>query len=390
MSSAAIRWRNLVAACATVAVFSFSLGEMFPLLALKMEQWGFSASIIGLNSAMAPVGILLAGMFIPKLAHKFGSRRVTLVMVMLTALVILTYPSLPNVAAWFGLRLAQGMFVATLFALSEAWIVRFSEGKYRARIIGVYATVISASFGLGPLVIKYLGIEGYAPFIAGAVVMLVALVPISLVDETSTREADLEEEHVSVIAFAPKAPMLLLAICIHAVFDGALLSLLSVYGVRYGYGVEPAALLITALALGNVFFQIPIGLIADRTSKQGTIKVCFAAATVLMLLLPVAMGSVLVWPLLLFIGAAGFGIYTVGLALLGDFFKGTDLVGGTAAFASVWGIGSLVGALAGGWAMDLFGPDALPYGLALVFATYLMLNLRRSLVAGPAVNQLMP
>src|SRR5687767_4048640 len=183
MSSPAIRWRNLVAACATVAVFSFSLGEMFPLLALKMEQWGVSASVIGLNSAMPPVGILLAGLFIPKLAHKFGSRRITLVMVVLTALVIVTYPALPNVAAWFGLRLAQGMFVATLFALSEAWIVRFSEGKYRARITGIYATVISASFGLGPLVINYLGIEGFAPFIAGAVVMILAMIPISMIEE---------------------------------------------------------------------------------------------------------------------------------------------------------------------------------------------------------------
>jgi hypothetical protein len=37
--------------------------------------------------------------------------------------------------------------------------------------------------------------------------------------------------------------------------------------------------------------------------------------------------------------------------------------------------------------MDVFGADALPYGLALVFAIYLLLNLRRSLVARPAMNQ---
>jgi MFS family permease len=132
-----MHWRNLIAACATVAVFSFSLGEMFPLLALKMEKWGVSASIIGLNSAMAPVGILLAGFIIPKLAHKFGSRRVTLVMAILASAVILSYPAIPDVHAWFVLRLAQGMFVATLFALSEAWVVRFAEGKYRARVVGI-------------------------------------------------------------------------------------------------------------------------------------------------------------------------------------------------------------------------------------------------------------
>src|SRR5687767_6644865 len=381
MKPGSMHWRNLVAACATVAVFSCSLGEMFPLLALKMEKWGVSASVIGLNSAMAPVGILLAGLFIPKLAHRFGSRRVTLVMVVLTALVILAYPVVPSVQAWFVLRLAQGMFVATLFALSEAWVVRFAEGKYRARIVGVYATVVSASFGLGPLVINHVGIEGFAPFIAGAAVMVLALLPISMVEEDTAKDADEQEKHVSVIAFAPKAPMLLLAVCIHAVFDGAMLSLLSIYGVRYGYSVEAAALLITALALGNVFFQIPIGLIADRTSKEGTIKTCFGLAALSMLLLPLAIGHWLVWPLLLFVGAAGFGIYTVGLAMLGDRFQGTDLVGGTAAFATVWGLGSLIGAAVCGWAMDGFGPDALPYTLAFIFAVYFGLNVRRRLIA---------
>jgi MFS family permease len=381
MSTSAMHWRNLIAACATVAVFSFSLGEMFPLLALKMERWGISASTIGLNSAMAPVGILLAGFIIPRLAHRFGSRKVTLTMAFLASLIILSYPAIPSVEAWFALRLAQGAVVATLFSLSEAWVVRFAEGRYRARIVGVYATVVSASFGLGPLVINYLGIEGFAPFVAGAAVMLLATIPIFMVEEKTAHEADEQEEHVSIIDFAPKAPMLLLAICIHAVFDGAMLSFLSVYAVKYGYAVESAALLITALALGNVFFQIPIGLIADRTSKQGTMKVCFGLAILSIAFLPLAINSWLVWPLMLLVGAAGFGIYTVGLALLGDCFKGTDLVAGTAAFATVWGLGSLIGAVVAGAGMDLFGPDALPYSLAVIFAVYLGLNIKRPLVA---------
>jgi hypothetical protein len=86
---------------------------------------------------------------------------------------------------------------------------------------------------------------------------------------------------------------------------------------------------------------------------------------------------------MLLVGAAGFGIYTVGLALLGERFRGTDLVAGTAAFATVWGLGSLFGAVACGWAMDGFGPNALPYALAIIFAVYLGLNARRALVAEP-------
>ena len=49
----AINWRNLIAACAAVCVFSFSLGEMFPLHSLNMESWGVSEAVIGMKSKTA-------------------------------------------------------------------------------------------------------------------------------------------------------------------------------------------------------------------------------------------------------------------------------------------------------------------------------------------------
>ena len=94
-----LSWRNLVAACAAVCVFSFSLGEMFPLLALNMESWGINAKISGLNTAMAPVGILLAGLVIPKLSHSFGPKPVAITMAFLTAIIFLAYPTFPTIWA---------------------------------------------------------------------------------------------------------------------------------------------------------------------------------------------------------------------------------------------------------------------------------------------------
>jgi hypothetical protein len=44
-------------------------------------------------------------------------------------------------------------------------------------------------------------------------------------------------------------------------------------------------------------------------------------------------------------------------------------------------LGSLIGAAVCGWAMDGFGPDALPYTLAFIFAVYFGLNVRRRLIA---------
>ena len=367
--------RNVIAACAAVCVFTISLGEAFPLLALKMESWGVSSDVIGLNAATGPLGILLAGLIIPRLSHAFGPKPVAIFMALATGCIFLAYPTFPTLWAWFPLRLLQGVFVSTLFALSEAWIL-IAAGIWRGRVVGVYATCISATFGIGPAIVGWAGIEGYLAFSIGAAILFLATIPIALVSVPPREE---RHEHVSMLRFLPKAPLLLTAIYAHAIFDGGMLGFLSIYGVRTGMGIASAALLLTALSFSNVLFQIPIGWVADKTSKRGTMIACFIVASLTLVLMPFAVTSYLIWPLMLVMGAAGFGIYTVGLAELGDRFQGGDLIAGTAAFSTAWGFGALTGGVLCGFAMQLFGPHGFPGVLLAVFAAYLAMQAVRGL-----------
>ena len=52
------------------------LGSAMTPAALK----AINAKVIGANTAMAPVGILLAGLVIPKLSHRFGPKPVAIAM----------------------------------------------------------------------------------------------------------------------------------------------------------------------------------------------------------------------------------------------------------------------------------------------------------------------
>jgi MFS family permease len=221
------------------------------------------------------------------------------------------------------------------------------------------------------VIIGWVGIEGYAAFAIGAGILFLAIVPISMVSVPAVTEA---REHVTMLRFVPKAPLLLTAIYVHAIFDGGMLGFLAIYGVRNGMSIEAAALLVTIWSLGNVFFQIPIGWIADRTSKRGTIIACFIGACICLASMPFAIGTIWIWPLLLLTGATGFGIYTVGLAELGDRFNGADLVAGTAAFSAAFGLGALTGAALCGVAIAAFGPHGFPGSLLAVFLGYLAIQ----------------
>jgi predicted MFS family arabinose efflux permease len=94
---------------------------------------------------------------------------------------------------------------------------------------------------------------------------------------------------------------------------------------------------------------------------------CALVTVIMLLLLPFAMNTIWMWPLMVIIGSTGFGVYTVSLASLGDRFTGQELVSGSAAFAVVWGIGALLGSVSGGWAMSTFGPHGLPVACAAVY-----------------------
>ena len=364
-------WRNLVAAVAAIAVFGFALGLMFPLLSLILAERGYSDDLIGLNAAMSPIGILGSSLMIPALARRFGVKPVILGAAFSTALIVLAYKVLWSVEWWFVLRFLQGMSVSTLFVLSESWVVKFARDGLRGKVVAIYASVLSASFACGPLLISLIGVEGWRPFLIGAAVLVSAMVPLASVREPRIDRAA-DDHRASLLSFIPKAPVLLAAVGIFAVFDAATLSLLSVYGVRMGLGIETASLALTALVAGNILLQFPIGWLADLYPKRQVMAGCTLATVVGLLVLPFCMGGVLMWPVLVVIGSTGYGLYSVALAELGDRFRGDELVAGAAAFASVWGAGALVGASVGGLAMTVFGPHGLPLSLALFLGLFLL------------------
>ena len=173
---------------------------------------------------------------------------------------------------WFGLRLLQGFFVSILFAISEAWIVKFAEGPWRSRILAIYTSIFALSFGFGPAIISFTGIAGLAPFLVGVAMLLLATIPIFFVKD---EEVDSEDETpLSVLGFARKAPILLFAVGMFAILDAANLSFLAVYAVKKGFDQEMAALALTAFVLGNTVLQFPIGWFADHFPKRWVMAWC--------------------------------------------------------------------------------------------------------------------
>lgn len=378
---------NLLAAIAAITVFGFTFGLMFPLLSLIQEAKGIPPDVIGYNAAMHPVGIALSVFAIPPIVRRFGAKAAVIGSGFVVAAVILSYPHLPIFWAWFVLRMLQGFFVSVLFAVSEAWIVKFAEGPYRSRLLAAYSSILALSFGGGPLVIAVTGIEGSAPFVVGAVIMLIAMIPVLFVKDEAVDSED--ETAMSVITFSKTAPMLIFAVGMFAIIDAANLSFLPVYAVKKGFDQELAARVLTAFVIGNTFLQFPIGWCADHFSKRWVMAICGILTALASLLVPVTFGTIALWPVLTVMGACSAGIYTVALGELGERFTGHELVAGTAAFSTTWGLGALAGSLFAGWSIAALGPDGLPYSMSayfLIFIATVLISIRTARKAASGLS----
>ena len=375
------RYGTIVAALATVGSCDIAMGLTLQLLPLLMEQRGVPAWIMGLNAAMAPLGILLVGPFLPRIVARYGSKTVVYVSIILIMATLAAFKLFPNIWSWFAIRFVFGLAAGTLFTVSEAWILGGADDGNRGRISGLYTSLLAITFSIGPLIIPLTGLDGWMPWLIGIVCVAISAIPLTLV--RVSEDAFQHKEGSGFLVFVRRAPMLLFAIGTLTFFDAVMLSFFPIFGLRSGLAVEQVTLILGVSIIGNALLQIPIGLLADKWSRHGVITLAAVVTALLALAMIWTVTSWLIWPVMLVIGTSAFAIYTIGLTILGDNFTGPDLIAGSAAFAAMWGIGGLLGPPIAGAATDAFGIDAIPL---TIFLIYVLLLLGLGLTGGKYVR----
>lgn len=368
---------SYAAILAAVAVFGFALGITYPMLALALEARGVSNTMIGVNGATEALGILVASFIGPQLAARLGTTSFMNACLAVTALSLVAFGIVKDPYAWMPLRFVLGLALAGLYLISESWINSVVEDAHRGKALSIYVTVMSAAFAAGPLLVPVLGFTGFLPFLVCAVIIMTAFVPIFLARKTAPalNEGPPGE---NVVAYIFRVPTIMGAILLIAIIDFAVIGLLPVYALKLDISITDAALMLTAVATGNIVLQFPIGWLADRINRYAVLMLCALAALLGSIALPFAMTSPwLLWPLLLFWGGIVYGIYTVSLVLLGERYQGSELVAANATGALVWGVGGIAGPAVGGWAMDLAGPHGLPVTLAVCCAIFIAVAAKR-------------
>ncbi len=369
-----IHWPSLVAAIAAISAVGIAIGLGLPLLSIILEKRGIPSTLIGLNAAMAGVASMLAAPVTTKLAHDYGVARTMIFAVVVAALSAIGFYYADAFWMWFPLRFTFHGATTTLFILSEFWINEAAPPRRRGLVLGIYATVLAIGFASGPLLFSALGSEGILPFLVGAGIIMLAVIPIFIArHESPVLDTKPDRHFFHYIFLVPTATAAVFAF--GAVSAGGL-SLFPIYALREQLSEQQAAVLLTVMGIGNMAFQIPLGLISDKMRDRRPLLTAMAALGVAgSLVLPLLIENwILMAVVLFFWGGCVSGLYTVGLAHLGARLSGPDLAAANAAFIFCYAVGTVAGPQSIGAAMDIGGNDGFAWALAAFFGFYVVVS----------------
>jgi MFS family permease len=364
------RRQNLVAVTAAMAVTALIYGLSLPLLALVMNARGVDNLWIGLSAAVQSVGIILVAPYLPKHMSRMGPPILMLGAILVSLVAFLLLPLFTSTASWLVLRFAIGIAGGVLWICGDTWVNAVATERTRGRVVAVYGVAVAGGFSLGPMVASMTGTEGFAPFLVSSAIMLLSALPLLPVIGISPSLRG--EQAGGLLHYFSLARLPMLMGMMYALSEGVLLSFLAIYGLNQGLGETRTLYLIAVMGIGGMLGQLPIGWLADRMNRlllASLTVLCVVAAAIA---IPATI-ALPVWSLIVMVvlGAAMMGVYTIGMVIIGEQFKGADLAAAGALYGLMFGAGSFIGPLLGGVVVKTLPAHGMPLSIAVMYALFL-------------------
>lgn len=347
---------------------------LMPLLLLRLKGDAVSTTVAGLFAATGWAGIFLFTPFASWVTRLLGRRPALWLSAVVPAVAAVGFAFTEALAVWFVLQLLSGAASGLRWVLSEAVVAEFSPPGQRGRYVGIFETMVGATFVIGPAVLVWVGPAQPAAIWVVTGFMLVGLFA-SLLIPAVPDAADAHSAKVGlggVWQALVRHPIIMLAGFVGGFFESGITSILPLYGLALGLGAGAAALLVSASGLGSALMMLPVGMLADLWShkaagrRQMMIILGFVTLAATCVIPFVAHVPALAWPIVFLWGGAGGSLYTLAMIDIGAREQGIVLVNSTAVLVLTYTLGGMVASGASGALLQWSPAYGFPVLLALV------------------------
>ncbi|MEH6580065.1 MAG: MFS transporter [Amphritea sp.] len=352
------------------------IGASGSLLGLRAAYEGFDTWVTGLIMSANYVGFLLGAFRVPKIIKRVGHIRAFAALTALSSVTILLHPLLIDPWVWAVMRLLTGFASCGIYIVVESWLNQMADKNNRGQLLALYMVTYLSGLAAGQVLLNVAVASSYELFSLLSVLISLAAIPILIVAlPVPVFDSPASVNLKSLFRWAPSGVLGAFAIqcCLAMIFGMG-----AVYAHQRGFNTAQVASFMSAMILGGMLAQWPLGKLSDLLDRRSVIAVVASLACGCATLLAQGSGALDLNTLLLSacFGALCMPLLAIYQALTNDDLDRGRMVGASSTLLMVGGIGATAGPIVVSVAMDKWGTGsffwclALLCGLMAVYALY--------------------
>lgn len=322
------------------------------LLPMRGTEEGFSPTSLGLLGTAWAAGFVLGCLFSQRLVRRIGHVRAFSAFCASIAIIALLTGLMIDPLAWIALRVITGFSLAAAFMIIESWLNERATNETRGLIFSLYMTVNYAGIVCGQMSIALGDVSNSSFFMIAGVLYCLALLPTAV--STASSPAPLKEVHVDLKAIYRNSPVSFVAILLIGVANGAFGTLGAVFASNVGLTGGAIASMMSITIFAGALMQLPAGRVSDRMDRRHVLAALAALAGLsgLVLVLAAPTDVAILFGLIAIYGAASYTLYSIIVAHANDYAAADQFVTISSGLLLLYGLGTIVGPILGGFAMS--------------------------------------
>ncbi|ESW86580.1 MFS transporter [Mesorhizobium sp. LSJC285A00] len=352
----------------SMALIAVGNGLMFAYIPVRLGVERFDPTWAGLIITGLSAGGLAGCILTGPLVRRVGHARAFMV---LSALIALsnaaigagTYPLL-----WIAARALYGFAICGLFIVAQSWLNDAVANAIRGRVMAVFYVAYVAGLGVGYALLAAVDIATAQAPLIGIAFTAVSILPVGM-----TRLAQPPPPRAASVALGRAwriSPVGVAGMLAVGGLSMAIAGFAPIHATAKGYSQADVALLLSAMPVGTLILQIPLGWISDRTDRRYVLAGAAALAIVAGILAIGFDGGALAVLVVIYViwDGASESIYSLASAHAADRAGKDDMVALSSSLLFAW---SLSGFIVPGIVTALsavYGTQAFIY-VAIVIAT---------------------
>ncbi len=320
------------------------------LLGVRGSLEGFSTGVMSVVMAAYFLGFLGGSHLAPEMIRRVGHVRVFAALASLISAVLILFPVLDDPVSWTIGRILIGFCFSGVYVTAESWLNNAADNATRGQALSLYMVVQMAGVVAGQGLLALGDPAGYVLFIIPSVLVSVSFAPILL--SVSPTPAFESAKPLSLKALYAISPLGVVGMAILGGLFAAQFGMAAVYASAAGMSVAQVSAFVSAMSVGALVLQLPIGWLSDRMDRRRLVLMIAVFGGLAGMVAFFTHGHfALILAAAFVIGGMTSPLYALLLAYTNDFLDADDMAAASGGLVFVNGLGAIAGPLLVGWLM---------------------------------------